>query len=113
MDPEVRAWFVEQRRLILSDISPAPAPATSDDTSYATAPQSTHIDLEDAAPIVDLEDAPAPAVNKDAAPVVDLEDAAAPVVVLEDAAASVVDLEDAAMSSAPAATPVEASPASA
>ncbi|CAM0949036.1 unnamed protein product [Alopecurus aequalis] len=83
MDPEVRAWFIEQRRLILSDISLAPAPTRTDDTSYATpattcdsptssaatatAPPSTHVDLEDAAPVVDLEDV---------APVVDLEDAA-------------------------------------
>ena len=78
MDPEVRAWFVEQRRLILSDIDPAPAPATSDDTSYATAPQSTHIELENVAPVVDLEaaetatasSAPAPTPK----PVVDVED---------------------------------------
>ncbi|CAM0944832.1 unnamed protein product [Alopecurus aequalis] len=93
MTPEVRAWFMAQCRLILSDISPAPAPTPPDDTSYATpattcdsptssvspatAPPSTHIDLENA---IDLEDA---------APVVDLEDAA------------------------PAPTPAEASPASA
>ncbi|CAM0946287.1 unnamed protein product [Alopecurus aequalis] len=80
MTPEVRAWFMAQCRLILSDISPAPAPTPTDDTSYATpattcdsptspvspatAPPSTHIDLENA---IDLEDA---------APVVDLEDAA-------------------------------------
>ncbi|CAM0870852.1 unnamed protein product [Alopecurus aequalis] len=78
MDPEVRAWFMEQRRLILSDIIPAPAPdPTPTDTSYArpattcdspASSASPAIDLEDAVPVVDLEDA---------APVVDLEAATA------------------------------------
>ena len=41
MDPEVRAWFMAQRRVILSQIAPAPTPtatatATADDTSSAT-----------------------------------------------------------------------------
>ena len=40
MDPDVRTWFMAQRRLILSDIVPAPAP-TPTDTSYDT-PASSH-----------------------------------------------------------------------
>ncbi|CAM0879688.1 unnamed protein product [Alopecurus aequalis] len=85
MDPEVRAWFMEQRRLILSDIIPAPASdPTPTDTSYATpamtcdsptSSASPAIDLEDAAPVVDLEaatasSAPAPTPK----PIVDVED---------------------------------------
>ncbi|CAM0958615.1 unnamed protein product [Alopecurus aequalis] len=60
MTPEVRARFLAQCDLILSDISPAAAPTTSDGTSYATAPVADNtapvVDLEDAAPVVDLED---------------------------------------------------------
>ncbi|CAM0885299.1 unnamed protein product [Alopecurus aequalis] len=103
MDPEVRAWFMEQRRLILSDIIPAPAPdPTPTDTSYATPATTCDSPASSASPAIDLEDA---------APVVDLEDAA-----------PVVDLEEATASSAPAPTPkpvvdveddAEASPTSA
>ncbi|CAM0951151.1 unnamed protein product [Alopecurus aequalis] len=103
MDPEVRAWFMEQRRLILSDIIPAPAPnPTPTDTSYATPATTCDSPASSASPAIDLEDA---------VPVVDLEDAA-----------PVVDLEAATASSAPAPTPkpvvhveddAEASPTSA
>ena len=82
MDPELRTWYMTQRRLILSDISQAPAPSgtsyatttdttptdTAGDTTTDTAADSptssaslaetpTDLDAETATPVVDLETA--------------------------------------------------------
>jgi len=103
MDPELRAWYMAQRRLILSDISStAPAP-TPTDTSYATPTDTSFVtptDTPSDTPTSSASPAETPPGQPASTTPLDLENAetAATAIDLEDAA-PVVDLEAAATAS--------------
>ena len=84
MDPELRTWYMTQRRLILSDISQAPAPS---DTSYTTATDTTPTDTAGDTPTDTAADSPTSLASPTETP------STAPIDLDDETATPVVDLE--------------------
>ena len=94
MDPELRIWYMAQRRLILSDLSQAPAPS---DTSYATATDTTPTDTAGDTTTDTAADSPTSSASPAKTP------STTPIDLDEETATPVIDLE-----AAETATPLSA-----